>query len=90
MNHEETENVLQRIPKFIPFISEYNWKGINHPSAKDDWKDVETNNLTIALNALHFINEYISCQHFKKKHKQLKSNHSFNGSKQRTIALSLH
>ena len=33
-----------------PFISNYNWEGINYPSEKYDWKKVEKNNLTIALN----------------------------------------
>ena len=35
------------------FINKYNWKGINFPSEKDDWKKVEKNNVTIALNVLH-------------------------------------
>ena len=31
----------------------YNLEGINYPSEKDDWKNVEKNNLTIAVNVLH-------------------------------------
>ena len=32
---------LQRITKIEPFISKYNWEGINAPSEKDDWKKCE-------------------------------------------------
>ena len=31
----------------------YNLEGINYPSEKDDWKNVEKNNLTIAVNMLY-------------------------------------
>ena len=34
--------------KIKPFINRYRWKGINYPSAKDDWKMFEKNNLSIA------------------------------------------
>ena len=30
------------------FINKYNWKGINFPSEKDDWKKIQKNNRTIA------------------------------------------
>ena len=33
-------------------ISEYNSKGINFPSEKDDWEKSEKNNATIALTVL--------------------------------------
>ena len=36
-----------------PFINKYNWKGINYPSKIDDWKTLEINNPTIALNVLY-------------------------------------
>ena len=28
----------ERISKTKPFINKYNWKGLNYPSGKDDWK----------------------------------------------------
>ena len=31
-----------------PFINKYNWEGINYSSEKDDWKESEKNNVTIA------------------------------------------
>ena len=52
LNHEEIKKHLQRITKIKQFVSKYNWKGINFPSAKDDWKKSEKNNETIALNVL--------------------------------------
>ena len=36
-----------------PFINKYNWERINYPSEKDDWKKIEKNNVTIALNVLY-------------------------------------
>ena len=30
--------------KIKPFIDKYNWEGINYPSEKDDWKNIEKNN----------------------------------------------
>ena len=39
----------QRITKIEPFINKYNWRGINYPSEKDDWKKFEKNNVTIAI-----------------------------------------
>ena len=46
-----------------PFINKYNWKGINYPSKIDDWKTLEKNNPTIALDIL--------CIKTKKKYVQL-------------------
>ena len=36
----------------MPFIDQYNWKGIEFPSYSKDWKKFEQNNKTIALNIL--------------------------------------
>ena len=44
------------------FINKYNWKGIDFPSEKDNWKKFEKNNVTIALNVLYTKKEKnISC-----------------------------
>ena len=32
--------------KIKPFISKYEWEGINFPSEKDDWKKIEKNNVS--------------------------------------------
>ena len=53
LNHEEVGKNPERITKIKPFINKYNWEGINFPSGKDDWKNFEKNNVTIALNVLY-------------------------------------
>ena len=35
------------------FINKYDWEGTNFLSEKDDWKQFEKNNGTIALNVLY-------------------------------------
>ena len=66
LNHEEIKKDPQRITKIKPFINKYNWKEIDFPSEKDDWKKVEKNNRTIALNVLYAKKEKnISCLGFK-------------------------
>ena len=52
LNHEEIKKDLQKRTKIEPFINKYNWAGINFLSEKDDWKNLEKNNVTIALNIL--------------------------------------
>ena len=52
LNHEEIKKGLQRITKIKPFINQYNWKEIEFPSHKNDWKTFESNNRLIALNIL--------------------------------------
>ena len=47
------EKNTEIIAKIKPFISKYNWGGINYPSAKDDWKKFEKINLMIALITLN-------------------------------------
>ena len=53
LNYEEIKKDPQRITKIEPFINKYSWGGISVPSKKDDWKKIEKNNVTIALNVLH-------------------------------------
>ena len=59
LNYEEIKKVPQRITRIKHFINKHNWKGINLPSEKDDWKKFEKNNLTIALNVLYAKKEKI-------------------------------
>ena len=65
MNYEEIKKHSQRITKIKPFINKHKWQGINFPSEKDDWKKIDKNNVTIALNALYAKKIYISCLCFK-------------------------
>ena len=39
----------------------YNWKGINYPTGKDDWKMFEKNNTKVYLNVLYIKKEYMLC-----------------------------
>ena len=57
LNHEEIRKNLERITKIN--INKYKWEGINFPSEKDDWKKIEKNNVTIALNVLYTKKEKI-------------------------------
>ena len=52
LNHQQIKNHPERISNLKPFIDQYNWKGINFPSQKEDWKEFESNNKSIALNIL--------------------------------------
>ena len=36
--HKQIKNHPERITNFKPFIDKYDWKGINFPSLKEDWK----------------------------------------------------
>ena len=40
LNHEEIRKDHQGITKIKPFISTYNWEGINFPSENDYWKNL--------------------------------------------------
>ena len=53
LNYEQIESHLERLSKIKPFIDKYNWKDINFPSHKKDWKKLESNNKTIVLNILY-------------------------------------
>ena len=59
---------LQRTSKIKPFINKYNWKGINYPSGKDDWKKFENNYSKIALNVLYVIKMNIYPTYISKHH----------------------
>ena len=41
LNHEKIKNHPERIANIKRFIDQYNWKGINFPSHKKDWKMFE-------------------------------------------------
>ena len=70
----------QRITKIKPF----NWKGINFPSEKDDWKKLEKNNVTIAFNVLYAKKEKIYPAYVSKHNSNReKKVFSFNDSKWR-------
>ena len=53
LNHKQMKNHPERISNLKPFIDQYHWKGINFPPKQEkDWKKLESNNNSIALNIL--------------------------------------
>ena len=52
LNYQNIRKDHQRISKIKPFINQYNWKGIEFPSQQEDWKNLEQNNKTVAVNIL--------------------------------------
>ena len=52
LNHQTIETNPERILKLKPYINRYNWEGIEFPAGPKDWKKIERNNRTIALNIL--------------------------------------
>ena len=59
LNYEKIVKHAEKITRIKPFINKYNWKEINYPSKKDDWKKFKKNNVTIALNVLYAKKEKI-------------------------------
>ena len=53
MNYEQIKDHPDRISNIKPFIDKYNWKEIDLPSHSKDWKKLELNNKSIALNILY-------------------------------------
>ena len=53
LNYEQIKKDPQRISKIKSLIEQYDWKEIDFPSHKKDWKKFELNNKSIALNVLY-------------------------------------
>ena len=53
LNHEKIKSDRQRISKIKPFIDQYNWNEIDFPPTGKDWKKIELNNKSIALNIFY-------------------------------------
>ena len=51
----------ERVPNIKSFVNKHKWKVINYLSKRDDWKTIEKNSLTIALN-IWYIKEKEICQ----------------------------
>ena len=67
MNDREVAKHSERITKIKLFINKYNWEQINFPLEKDDCKNFEKSNLTIAVNDFYTKKEKnISCLYFKR------------------------
>ena len=53
LNYEEIGKYAERITKIKPFTNKYDQERINYPSEKDDWKNIEKNNVALALSVLY-------------------------------------
>ena len=53
LNHENIGKDPIRLYKIKPFVKQYNWKELNFPSHKKNWKRFESNDKSIDLNAPH-------------------------------------
>ena len=72
LNHKQIKNHSERITKITPFVDKYDkykYEGIIYPSEKVDWKNIEKNNLTIALNVAYAEKEKVYQNREKKKGK---------------------
>ena len=75
LNHEQIKKDSQRISKIAPFIDQYNWKEIDFPSHRKDWKKFEPNNKSIALNILYVPHNTEEIRHaYKSKHNLKREN----------------
>ena len=50
LNYQTITTNPERISKLKPYINRYNWERIEFPAEPKDWKNLERNNKTIALN----------------------------------------
>ena len=78
----------QRTSNITSFVSKHNREGINYPSEKDEWREFDKNNLTIALNVLYAKNEKICIlPKFQNTTQIVKKCYYFNDYKHRKMAL---
>ena len=52
LNHQNIKYKPEKVNNINPFSNPYDYKEIKFPSHKKDWKKLESNNKTIALNVL--------------------------------------
>ena len=53
LNRDKIKKDPQRVSNIKPFIDQYNWNDIDFPSTGKDWKKIELNNESTALNILY-------------------------------------
>ena len=53
LNYQDIDHHPERVSKLKPFINNYYWKDIEFPSHSKDWRKLECNNKTIALNTFY-------------------------------------
>ena len=75
LNYYEMKENHHRVNKVKPFIDQYDWTDINFPSHVNNWKRIELNNKSIALNVLFIAENEITIRHaYKSKHNLTREN----------------
>ena len=72
--HEQIGKNFCRISVIKPLINNLNWENINSPQEEQDYKTLEINNKSIALNILQFHNEQKMNQLYKSEHNRTREN----------------
>ena len=86
LNHEEIKNDPPKIAKIKSVIDEYNWKGTNFSSEKDDWKKIEEDNRRTALTDSYYKRIYIYIYPaYVWKYNSWKTSYSFDDSSSKII-----
>ena len=74
-DYKEIGDHPERISNIMPHIDKYNWKGIDFPQQNKDWKKIESNNKSIALNILYVPhNTKKICLAYKSKYNSTREN----------------
>ena len=64
--HEQIKKNFFRISKIRPYINNLNWNNINFPPQEQDYKTLEMNNKSIALNILQISHKTRKISHVYK------------------------
>ena len=68
LHHQKVESHPERVSNIKPFITSYNWEGINYLSKIEEWKKCKKNNLTI-VSMFCILKKIKICLHFKNEFK---------------------
>ena len=74
LNYDKIGDNPERVNKVKPFINQYDWSEINFPSHINDWKKIELNNQSIALNVLYVLYEKTKRHSYKSKYNLTREN----------------
>ena len=75
LNHEQIKDHPERISKIKPFIDQYDWKEIDFPSQREDWKKFDSSNKSIVINILYVPHNTEKIRHaYKSKYNLTREN----------------
>ena len=70
LHQEQIGKNYCKISKIKLFINNYNWENINFPPQEQDYKTLEMNNKSIALNVLEYNKQQIISHFYKSELKR--------------------